>query len=230
MVFASFCTLLRGDLRRTCAVPSCRVLVQLEGPNSMLFLGARHWDSNIGSLGLWASWPHSWHSIFRLRARCIHNYFLLGLHPWPSKTCLTSLQPTHGLRSTGGQVTAMPLREKLKQRARQLKAETFALYLAARHPDTPWYAKLLVATIVAYAFSPIDLIPDFIPIVGYLDDLVLIPMGIALAIKLVPPRAGRMQSAGTGSHGEWQTGQSCRGNGYCHDLVRVGRVVHGVGL
>ncbi|GHU05469.1 hypothetical protein FACS1894158_08370 [Betaproteobacteria bacterium] len=81
----------------------------------------------------------------------------------------------------------MLLLEKLKQCARQLKAETFVLYLAARHPDTPWYAKLLVAAIAAYAFSPIDLIPDFIPVVGYLDDLVLIPVGIALAIKLVPP-------------------------------------------
>ena len=87
----------------------------------------------------------------------------------------------------GRQGIAMPLIEELKRRARQLKAETFALYLAARHPDTPWYAKLLVAAIVAYAFSPIDLIPDFIPIVGYLDDLVLIPIGIAFAIKLVPP-------------------------------------------
>lgn len=81
----------------------------------------------------------------------------------------------------------MPLLEELKQRARRVKAETFALYLAARHPDTPWYAKLLVAVIVAYAFSPIDLIPDFIPILGYLDDLVLIPIGIVLAIKMVPP-------------------------------------------
>ncbi|MBI5897444.1 MAG: DUF1232 domain-containing protein [Desulfobacterales bacterium] len=75
---------------------------------------------------------------------------------------------------------------KLKQRARQLKAETLALYLAARDPRTPWYAKVLVAGIVAYAFSPIDLIPDFVPILGYLDDLILIPMGVALAIKLVP--------------------------------------------
>ncbi len=81
----------------------------------------------------------------------------------------------------------MPLIETLKQNARRLKAEVFALYLAARHPDTPWYAKLFVAAIVAYALSPIDLIPDFIPIVGYLDDLVLIPIGIALAVKLVPP-------------------------------------------
>ena len=74
---------------------------------------------------------------------------------------------------------------ELKQRARHLKAETFALYLAARDPRTPWYAKLLVAGIVAYAFSPIDLIPDFVPVIGYLDDLILIPIGIALAIKLI---------------------------------------------
>lgn len=76
--------------------------------------------------------------------------------------------------------------EQLKKRARQLKSETFALYLAARDPRTPWYAKLLVAGIVAYAFSPIDLIPDFIPVIGYLDDLILIPLCIALAIKMVP--------------------------------------------
>jgi uncharacterized membrane protein YkvA (DUF1232 family) len=74
----------------------------------------------------------------------------------------------------------------LKQRAHQLEAETFALYLAARDPRTPWYVKLLVAGIAAYAFSPIDLIPDFVPVLGYLDDLILIPLGIALAIKLVP--------------------------------------------
>jgi uncharacterized membrane protein YkvA (DUF1232 family) len=75
---------------------------------------------------------------------------------------------------------------ELNQRAHHLKAETFALYLAARDPRTPWYAKLLVAGIVAYAFSPIDLIPDFVPVLGYLDDLILIPAGIALAIRLVP--------------------------------------------
>jgi uncharacterized membrane protein YkvA (DUF1232 family) len=74
----------------------------------------------------------------------------------------------------------------LKHRARRLKAETVALYLAARDPRTPWYAKVLVAGIVAYAISPIDLIPDFVPVLGYLDDLILIPLGIALAIKLVP--------------------------------------------
>lgn len=80
----------------------------------------------------------------------------------------------------------MALLTELKKRARHLKAEAFALYLAARDPRTPWYAKLLVTGIIAYAFSPIDLIPDFVPVLGYLDDLILIPMGIALAIKLIP--------------------------------------------
>lgn len=73
-----------------------------------------------------------------------------------------------------------------KQRARHIKRETYALYLAYRHPGTPWYAKTVAAGVVAYAFSPIDLIPDFIPVLGYLDDLVLVPAGIVLAIKLIP--------------------------------------------
>lgn len=64
--------------------------------------------------------------------------------------------------------------------------ETLALYLASRDPRTPWYARLLVAAIVAYALSPIDLIPDFIPVIGYLDDLLLVPLGILLAIRLIP--------------------------------------------
>lgn len=76
----------------------------------------------------------------------------------------------------------------LKQWARRLKAETVALYLAARDPATPWYAKFLVAAVVAYALSPIDLIPDFIPILGYLDDFVLLPLGITLALRLIPPQ------------------------------------------
>ncbi|MEK9803682.1 MAG: DUF1232 domain-containing protein, partial [Curvibacter sp.] len=76
----------------------------------------------------------------------------------------------------------------IRQRARALKAETYVLYLAARHPRTPWYAKLLVAVVVAYAFSPLDLIPDFIPVLGLLDDLVLIPLGLLLALRLVPPQ------------------------------------------
>src|ERR671925_1719446 len=81
----------------------------------------------------------------------------------------------------------MAILPQLRERARHLKADTFALYLAARHTGTPWYAKLMVAAIVAYALSPIDLIPDFVPILGYLDDLVLIPLGVTLAIKMIPP-------------------------------------------
>jgi len=74
-----------------------------------------------------------------------------------------------------------------KGRARQLKAETYALLLAYRDRRTPWYARLFAGCVVAYAFSPIDLIPDFIPMLGYLDDLILIPLGIALALKMIPP-------------------------------------------
>lgn len=73
-----------------------------------------------------------------------------------------------------------------RQRAAQLKAETYALYLAYRDPRVPWYARALAAVIVGYAFSPIDLIPDFIPVLGYLDDLVLIPLGVALLLRLIP--------------------------------------------
>ena len=76
--------------------------------------------------------------------------------------------------------------ESLKQRARKLKAETIAIYLATKDPRTPWYAKVIVFLTVAYAFSPIDLIPDFVPILGYVDDLIIVPAGIALAIRLIP--------------------------------------------
>jgi uncharacterized membrane protein YkvA (DUF1232 family) len=74
----------------------------------------------------------------------------------------------------------------LRARARRLGAEVTALYFAARHPHTPWYAKAFIAAIVAYALSPIDLVPDFIPILGFVDELVLLPFAIALAVKLVP--------------------------------------------
>jgi uncharacterized membrane protein YkvA (DUF1232 family) len=78
------------------------------------------------------------------------------------------------------------LRAALKERARVLKAEVVALYLAARHPRTPWYAKALVVAIVAYALSPIDLIPDFIPVLGLMDEIILLPFAIVLAVKMVP--------------------------------------------
>jgi uncharacterized membrane protein YkvA (DUF1232 family) len=73
-----------------------------------------------------------------------------------------------------------------RRRARRLKTDTYALYLAGRDPRTPWYAKLLAGLVVAYALSPIDLIPDFVPVLGYLDDLILVPLGITLAIRLIP--------------------------------------------
>lgn len=74
----------------------------------------------------------------------------------------------------------------LKARAQALRTETYSLYLAARDPRTPWAARLLVLLTVAYALSPIDLIPDFVPVLGYLDDLVIVPAGIALALRLIP--------------------------------------------
>ena len=77
--------------------------------------------------------------------------------------------------------------ERLKRWAGRLKVEVYALYRAYKDPRVPWYARIFAACVVGYAFSPIDLIPDPIPILGYLDDLVLIPMGIALAIKVIPP-------------------------------------------
>ncbi len=73
-----------------------------------------------------------------------------------------------------------------KERAKELKTEIHALLIAYRDPRTPWLAKGLVLLVVAYALSPIDLIPDFIPLLGYLDDLILLPLGIALAIRLIP--------------------------------------------
>jgi uncharacterized membrane protein YkvA (DUF1232 family) len=77
--------------------------------------------------------------------------------------------------------------ENLKSRARALKNEAIAVYLAAKDSRTPWYAKALIFFVVAHTFSPIDLIPDFIPVLGYLDDLIITPLGLALAIRLIPP-------------------------------------------
>jgi uncharacterized membrane protein YkvA (DUF1232 family) len=73
-----------------------------------------------------------------------------------------------------------------KRWAGRLKSETHALYLAYRDPRVPWYAKLFAALVVGYAFSPIDLIPDPIPVLGYLDDLILVPLGVALAVRMIP--------------------------------------------
>ena len=76
--------------------------------------------------------------------------------------------------------------DRMYQRAVRLKQDTLALYLAYRDPRVPSYARIFILCMVAYAFSPLDLIPDFIPILGYLDDLVILPLGIYLAVKMVP--------------------------------------------
>jgi uncharacterized membrane protein YkvA (DUF1232 family) len=79
--------------------------------------------------------------------------------------------------------------DRIKIWARALKRDAYAIYLAARSPNTPWYVKVLATVVAAYAFSPIDLIPDFIPVVGYLDDLILVPLGIWLVVSLIPEQA-----------------------------------------
>lgn len=80
-----------------------------------------------------------------------------------------------------------PIPESWNRRAENLRADTYALYLAYRDPRTPWYARLFAALVVGYAFSPVDLVPDFVPVLGYLDDLVLVPLGVLLALKMIPP-------------------------------------------
>lgn len=75
---------------------------------------------------------------------------------------------------------------RLSEWARELKRQTLVVYFAARDPRTPWLARLLALGIAAYALSPIDLIPDFIPVLGYLDDLVIVPLGLMLVLRLIP--------------------------------------------
>lgn len=76
---------------------------------------------------------------------------------------------------------------RLREWARLLRRDVIALYLAARDPRVPWHAKALAGCIAAYALSPIDLIPDFVPVLGYLDDIILVPAGIWVAVRLIPP-------------------------------------------
>ncbi len=93
----------------------------------------------------------------------------------------------------------------LKESAARLKRETLALYYAWQDPRLPWYVRLFMGLVLAYAFSPIDLIPDFVPVLGYLDDLVIVPLGIALVLKMVPPEvmeAARQKASEYGSQGK----------------------------
>ena len=81
----------------------------------------------------------------------------------------------------------MVIAARLRRWAKALKADAVTLWFAARHPGTPWYTKALAVLVVAYALSPIDLIPDFIPVLGYLDDVILLPVLIWLTVRLLPP-------------------------------------------
>lgn len=76
--------------------------------------------------------------------------------------------------------------DRLRDWARLFKRDVLAIYLAARDPRTPWYAKALALCVAGYALSPIDLIPDFVPVLGYLDDVVIVPLGILAVVKLIP--------------------------------------------
>lgn len=104
----------------------------------------------------------------------------------------------------------MPLLDRLKQAADRLKTEIAVLAIVYRDPRTPWFARAVIFFVIAHTLSPIDLIPDFIPVLGYLDDLVIVPLGIALAIRLVPKEVfveAREKVAGqpenTGISGWW---------------------------
>ena len=102
---------------------------------------------------------------------------------------------------------------RLKTRARALKSEAYSIYLAAHDPRTPWYVKALIFFVVAHTFSPIDLIPDFIPVLGYLDDLIITPGGIWLAVRLIPPEVLEEARATAAT----QAGETCIG--------RIGAVI-----
>ncbi len=95
--------------------------------------------------------------------------------------------------------------ESWREKAKKLKTEIYALYFAYRDPRVPWYAKAFIIAIVGYALSPIDLIPDFIPVLGYVDDLIIIPAAISLALKMIPEDVleecrEKAQSESLGSH------------------------------
>ncbi len=95
-------------------------------------------------------------------------------------------RPTEASATAASKPVRPTLFRRLTMRAQELKREVYALYLAVRDPRTPWFARAMGVLVVAYALSPIDLIPDFIPVLGLLDDLVLVPAGIAIILKMVP--------------------------------------------
>jgi uncharacterized membrane protein YkvA (DUF1232 family) len=90
-------------------------------------------------------------------------------------------------RGPRGEKKARGMKDRLRNWARVIKRDVHALYLASRDPRVPWYAKALAIVVAGYALSPIDLIPDFVPVLGYLDDVILVPLGVLLVIRLIPP-------------------------------------------
>lgn len=94
---------------------------------------------------------------------------------------------------------------KLRERAKQLKTDIPAVFLALKRKETPWYAKIVAAIVVVYALSPIDLVPDFIPILGYLDDVIILPALIALTVKSIPKSV--FAECRAQSEGMWQDGK-----------------------
>ena len=96
----------------------------------------------------------------------------------------------------------------LKERAKKLKTDVPAVFLALKEKETPWYAKIIAAIVVVYAFSPIDLIPDFVPVLGYLDDLIILPALIALCIRCIPKEV--FESCRTRAEGMWNDGKQKR--------------------
>ncbi len=93
----------------------------------------------------------------------------------------------------------------LKEKAKKLKTDIPAVFLALKRKETPWYAKIVAAIVVVYALSPIDLVPDFIPVLGYLDDIIILPALIALTLKLIPKSV--FSECQIQSEGMWQNGK-----------------------
>lgn len=94
---------------------------------------------------------------------------------------------------------------KIKEKSTKLKTEIPAVFLALKHKKTPWYAKVFAALTVAYALSPVDLIPDFVPVLGYLDDIIILPLLIAVTVKLIPEEV--FDICRRESEGMWKNGK-----------------------
>lgn len=109
----------------------------------------------------------------------------VALHAW-FRSCAGYRQEVALAQLSAAQLDGGML-DKIKSWARALKRDVVALWIAARDPRVPWYAKAAAGVVAAYALSPIDLIPDFVPILGYLDDLLIVPLGILLVVKLIRP-------------------------------------------